>query len=60
MGTLFVTAAVTVGAVEAVKRLKRRAERRRKVRDRERCAEPAIDLEADADSGVWRLADEPT
>lgn len=54
IGTLFITAAATVGAVAAVRHLKRRVERhiqRATTTDQE----PVIELKADGSSGVWRL-----
>lgn len=54
VGTLMITAAASLGALAAVRAVKRRVTRHRTVR-RAAANDPVIDLEPDMESGVWRI-----
>ncbi|WOI52100.1 hypothetical protein [Parvularcula sp. LCG005] len=56
ISTLLATAAITMGAVAVAKRVKRRASRHwRRMTDSDEAQSPVIDLEADTQSGIWRV-----
>lgn len=58
IGTLFLTAAATVGAVAAAKEIKRRVNRARDLASKAKGEGAVLDLEVDQTSGVWRVSDQ--